>query len=351
MDVHVHEEVHGDEDGRRRTRTGDGGRRTTDSRRRPFPALVPALLCPPMITVPSLPDLPADQRASAPLPFRYEDIAQDGRMMLGALSPALGAVIWGKLLAQHPAAKGMSRGGVVPILTRLVAEGMPGPFSVNTTASVTGAFQMAHALKDGSVDKIIVNMWAQLEAPHGSTFGPRPPEGAPLVIAGRVFAEHVLTRLFAPTADRKVTRLDLPGVDPIPAQAVPWRAPSAILALPDGAAAIEPDFSVDPQPVVFGVAHTDSNQHVNSLIYPRMFEESVVRRLAALGKSPAVLARFLEVGYRKPSFAGEELRIALRLFTLGSRVGAVGAFVTADEALLPLAQAKPRCCLKMLFEP
>lgn len=303
-----------------------------------------------MISVPSLPDLPSDQRAAAPLPFRYEDLAQDGRMMLGALSPALGAVIWSKLLAHHPAALGMSRAGIVPILTRLVAEGMPGPFSVNNTASVTGAFQMAHALKDGAVDKIIVNMWAQLEAPHGSTFGPRPAEGAPLAVAGRVFAEHVLTRLFAPAADRKVTRLDIPGADPVPAQVVAWRAPSAILELPDGAEPIEADFSVDPQPVVFGVAHTDSNQHVNSLIYPRMFEESVVRRLAALGRSPAVLARFLEVGYRKPSFAGEELRIVHRLFTLGSRIGAVGAFVTAEESLQPLPQARPRCCLKMLFE-
>jgi hypothetical protein len=303
-----------------------------------------------MITVPSLPDLPSDQRASAPLPFRYEDIAQDGRMMLGALSPALGAVIWGKLLAQHPAAKGMSRSGVVPILTRLVAEGMPGPFSVNTSAAVTGAFEMAHAVKDGDVDKIIINMWAQMEAPHGSTFGPRPVEGAPLVVAGRVFAEHVLTRLFAPAADRKVTRLDVPGVEPVPARVVAWRAPSAILELPGGAEAIEPDFSIDPQPAVFGVTHTDSNQHVNSLIYPRMFEDAAVRRFAALGQSPVVLARFLEVGYRKPSFAGERLRIALRAFKLGSRLGAVGAFVTEDEAALPLAQAKPRCCLKMLFE-
>ena len=304
-----------------------------------------------MITVPSFPDVPADQRATATLPFRYEDIAQDGRMMLGALSPALGAVIWTRLLSHHAAARGMRRAQIVPILTRLVAEGMPGPFSVSNAATVTGAFQMAHALKDGAVDKIIINMTAQLEAPHASTFGPRPPEGEPLAVAGRVFAEHVLTRLFAPAGDRKITRLDMPGVEPVPLDAVAWRPPSAILELPDGAEPIEPDFSVDPQPVVFGLAHTDSNQHVNSLIYPRMFEESAVRRFAALGRSPVVLARFLEVGYRKPSFAGERLRIVLRTFTLGSRLGAVGAFVTEDEAALPLARALPRCCLKMLFEP
>ena len=303
-----------------------------------------------MITVPAVPDLPPDQRATAPLPFRYEDIAQDGRMMLGALSPALGAVVWGRLLSHHPAARGMHRAGIVPILTRLVAEGFPGPFSVNGNATVAGAFQAAHAVIDGKVDKIIFNMWAQMEAPHASTFGPKPPEGAPLAVAGRVFAEHVLTRLFAPAGDRKVTRLDVPGLPEVPADIVAWRRPVEILDLPGGAEPIEPDFSVDPQPVIFGLAHTDSNQHVNSLIYPRMFEEAAVRRFAALGKSPVVLARFLEVGYRKPSFAGERLRIVLRAFTLGSRLGAVGAFVTDDEAALAPAQARPRCCLKMLFE-
>jgi hypothetical protein len=303
-----------------------------------------------MITVPSFASVPSDQRATASLSFRYEDIAQDGRMMLGALSPALGAVIWSRLLAHHPAARGMQRSGIVPILTRLVAEGMPGPFSVNSAAAVTGAFQAAHAVLDGKVDKIIFNMWAQMEAPHARTFGPRPAEDAPVAVAGRVFAEHVLTRLFAPAADRKVTSLDIPGLDAVPPDVVAWRKPAAILELPEGAEPLEPDFSADPQPVIFGIAHTDSNQHVNSLIYPRMFEEAAVRRFAAIGQSPVVLARFLEVGYRKPSFAGERLRIVLRPFTLGSRLGAVGAFVTEDEAAIPLAQAKPRCCLKMLFE-
>jgi hypothetical protein len=189
-----------------------------------------------------------------------------------------------------------------------------------------------------------------MEAPHAHTFGPRPPEGAPVAVAGRAFAEHVLTRLFAPAGDRKVTRLDIPGLPEVPPDAVTWRPPSAILELPEGGEPLEADFSIDPQPVIFGIAHTDSNQHVNSLIYPRMFEESAVRRFAALGESPVVLARFLEVGYRKPSFAGERLRIVLRTFKLGARLGAVGAFVTEEEAGLSPAKAKPRCCLKMLFE-
>jgi hypothetical protein len=303
-----------------------------------------------MITVPACPALPAEQRATAPVAFRYEDIAQDGRLMLGALSPALGAVIWSSILPRHPSSIGLRRAGIVPILSRLVVEGLPGPFSVNSTPIVTGAFEAAHAVIDGKVDKIIFNMWAEMAAPHAQTFGPRPREGAPAAVAGRVFAEHVLTRLFAPAGERKVTRLDVPGLPAVPPTEVAWRPPSAVLDLPEGAEPLEPDFSADPQPVVFGIAHTDSNQHVNSLIYPRMFEEAALRRFAALGKSPAVLARFLEVGYRKPSFAGERVRIVLRAFSLGARLGAVGAFVTDDEATLSPAQARPRCCLKLLFE-
>src|SRR5258708_31906958 len=35
-------------------------------------------------------------------------------------------------------------------------------------------------------------------------------------LVGRIFAEHVLSRPFSPPAERKVTRLDAPGVPEIP---------------------------------------------------------------------------------------------------------------------------------------
>ncbi len=107
---------------------------------------------------------------------------------------------------------------------------------------MTGSFHAAHAVIDGKVDKIIFNMSAQMAAPHASTFGPRPPGGRALAVAGRVFAEHVLTRLFAPAGERKVTRLDLPSMPAVPPDVVAWRTPAAILDLPEGAEPIEADF-------------------------------------------------------------------------------------------------------------
>ena len=64
---------------------------------------------------------------------------------------------------------------------------------------------------------------------------------------------------------------------------------------------------MDPTPLPLGLAHTDANQHVNSLVYPRLFEEAVLRRLATLGKPTALLTRRAEVAFRKPAFAGEVL--------------------------------------------
>ena len=50
--------------------------------------------------VPEIPDdLPEEQKGTAELRLRYEDVTQDGRLALTALPPALGAVVWQKILA------------------------------------------------------------------------------------------------------------------------------------------------------------------------------------------------------------------------------------------------------------
>jgi hypothetical protein len=64
----------------------------------------------------------------------------------------------------------------------------------------------------------------------------------------------------------------------------------------------------------FGLDHTDSNQHVNSLVYPRLFAEAALRRLAELERPRRLLIRALDIAYRKPSFAGDRVRIHTRLF-------------------------------------
>jgi acyl-CoA thioesterase FadM len=91
--------------------------------------------------------------------------------------------------------------------------------------------------------------------------------------------------------------------------------------------------------------HTDSNQHVNSLVYPRLFEEAVVRALTDRAGVPdpgSLLARSIELRYRKPFFTGERAAIAIHAEPVsgGPRRGAaVGTFAPAAGA------PKPSCTI------
>ena len=113
----------------------------------------------------------------------------------------------------------------------------------------------------------------------------------------------------------------------------------------------DPDFVLDPTPIAFGLDHTDPNQHVNSLVYPRLFIEAALRRLAAHRKSTRLLTRAAEIAFRKPSFAGDRARIAIRAFERGDQLGAVGLLISDDEAAAPLAAARPRCFVRLLLGP
>jgi hypothetical protein len=97
-----------------------------------------------------------------------------------------------------------------------------------------------------------------------------------------------------------------------------WRPPFATLDPWPDLRAIDSDYVVDPVPLTLGVMHTDSNQHVNSLVYPRLFEEAALRRFALLGRPTQVLARSIDIAYRRPSFAGDTLRIFVRAFENGA---------------------------------
>jgi acyl-CoA thioesterase FadM len=303
--------------------------------------------------LPPLPDLPDTQRATGTFPVRYEDIAQDGRLLLEATTTALGAGVWNPLIARHALTPYMRAEGIVPILTRIVIEGTAGPFAVQGRLTAHGAFELAHARgANGDVERIFLNMWADVTAPIGRTHGPPPERAGEMVTAGRIFAEHVFTRLFAPPGERKVTRFDAAGVEALPPKAQATRALPAILELPPGAVPLGDAIRVDTTPVVFGITHTDSNQHVNSLVYPRLFEDAALRRFASLGKSSAVLARSIEIGFRKPCFAGETMRIALRAYALGDKLGAYGVFVTEKDAASEsaLASARPHAFVHTVFE-
>jgi hypothetical protein len=251
-----------------------------------------------LLTIPPLPpDRGQASTRSVELRPRYDDITQDGRFQLASLMPGLGAV-W-RSASEHASASGWASGDILPILQRLViVAGDPGPFSVGMRLESSGAWRLARET-DG--DRIFLDMWLETRAPIGGTYDPKPAPDAPKALVGRLYASHVFTRPFAPQGERRVTQLDTPdGVVPIPPED---RHPYADAAALTAGATLE---LVGDH--VFTMSETDSNHHVNSLVYPRLFEAAVVSHAA----SPKLLAQALEVRYRKPCFVGEKTAIALR---------------------------------------
>ena len=306
----------------------------------PAPGYSRAVIDAPFPTPPR-PALPADAVATAGFPLRYEDIAQDGRMMTTAIPPAIGWTVWRQLLGNHPAAREMQRSGLVAILSRLTVDGSDEPIRPDRPAEATGGYQLAHHATDGVVDKLFLNMWVEVRGQRGRLMPPEPT--GPDVVAGHVFAEHTFTRLFAPPDQRRVTRLGLPGLPDVPEAAHAFAAPTTAMELPTGAVALDDDYRPDPTVTAFGLDHTDSNQHVNSLVY-RLFAEATLRRLAELGQARTGLVRALDIAYRKPSFAGDQVRIHLRAFRLGDRHGAAGFVAAADDPT-----ARPRCYARVVL--
>jgi hypothetical protein len=280
---------------------------------------------------------PGQDGGRATIAPRYEDITQDGRMQLVALMPGLGGAVWRALLSQVPAIDTFRSQGILPILRRLVAVAEDRPVSVNVPIEYTGAFRFARE-KDG--DRLFANMWVEAHAPIASTMGPTPPRDAPRELVGRVFAEHVITRPFAPPAERRVTRLDAPGLPAIPEDEHAFESAEALIESAGGPLEDAGDF-------VFGMMHTDSNQHVNSLVYPRVFEEAAMRKLVHDARIPsphALLARATELRWRRPFFAGERAAVGMRFVEAADeawKTGAIGAFRGEGP--------KPSSAVKMLF--
>ncbi|HEY2369768.1 MAG TPA: acyl-CoA thioesterase [Polyangiaceae bacterium] len=262
------------------------------------------------------PPAPEVEGASARVHLRYEDVCQDGRLLLEVLPNALGSAVWGAQLSKESVAKTCMEQGVIPILTRFVIEGAPGPFGVMTPLGVVGRFALAQG--DG---RVYLNMWADLSGPIARTYPPQPENAGTIAPAGKIFGEHVFTRLFAPPGERRVEKLDVPGVpDPLPEYAA--RPLASLIEIPDGVRALD-DLSPDDSPITFGLVHTDSNHHVNSLVYIRLFEEAALRAFAKLGRTEPLLARRLEIAYRKPCFTGDRMRIHVRVVEVEGRLGAL----------------------------
>ncbi len=293
---------------------------------------------------PAVPEVPAEQQGRASYELRYDDLTQDGHLKLSALPMAIGRACFGKLWVRHPLLATYQQ-GVIPILTRLVIEPEAAPTPLHGAASATGVLQLAHETDAaGQVSALLLNMWAQVDGPLGRSFGEQPAGAGTAVSLGRVFSEHVFTRPFAPAGERKVLRFDVPGQAAVPEARYQRRSLRQVLQLPAAATALDTGFVSDAAPWVFGLTHTDHNQHVNSLVYPRLFEDAALRRLAEHGQNTRVLARAIEVVYRKPCFAGERVVCSLRAFQMGEDLGVVGYVGTAGT---PLERA--HCAISLLF--
>ena len=238
--------------------------------------------------IPAIPTAPDGARSAGPVSLRYEDVQQEGRLTLVGLPHALGELGWPSFMA-HPHGPALRDQGIVPILSRMMLAVGEGPVSAIRPLQGEACWHRAAVLgPDGAPARRQRMMWVDLYARSGWTLGPVDPD-APRILAGRVYAEHTYTRLFADPSARRVTALD----DWSPAQTWPERRPDEVAPPVEGAPSHRVPFS-------FGVLHTDPNNHVNSLVYPRIFEEAA---LALRGRTDA--ARRMEVVWRKPFFAGE----------------------------------------------
>lgn len=290
-----------------------------------------------LFPAPPAPAFPEDQAMALEGHLRYEDVAQDGRLMPIAIPPVLGG-LWRGVLRKHGQHRAALAKGIVPILTRMTLESFDQPIRVDQPVQSRAGFELAHDVENGEVSRLFMNVWAEVHG-AGGKLGSRDP-GA-LALAGRLFAEHTFTRPFGPPDQRRVTRFDLDG-HPEPATRYACPAPVTAQEPPQGATWLGPA-EPDPIELAFSLDQTDSNQHVNSLVYIRLFLDAAQRRFAALGQTLKIRSRAVDIAYRKPAFVGDRVRATVRPFELAGAAGAAGYIATPGD------DAKPRCYVRVLF--
>lgn len=286
-----------------------------------------------MIDFPEPPEVPEGQIGLGHSGLRFEDVAQDGRLRIEGVWPPIGPILWGKLEVAQALLRLGAR-GIRAVLSYVILEGGSEPVSVRERSEHEVRWRVAHTVDaTGALNRLVFDTWITSHAPRGVPNNPAQPAVGGRVRVARGYGQHVLTMPGAPPGQHRVLRLEDPLLPAVPADRVAYRDPASLMALPSGAEPLEPAPALEPAACVFGLSHTDGNQHVNFLAYPRMAEEAALRRLVALGSHARRLARRAEVGYRKPCFAGDVVRLAIQAFRVGEEVGAVVAFL--PEAAAP----------------
>src|SRR5262249_36858566 len=93
---------------------------------------------------------PDSPRPRGRVHLRFEDVTQAGRPAPESLPRGLGPTVWKGILQSAPLIEACRRNGVFPILTRLVLEGTPGPFSANGPVEAEGTARVARS-DDGRI--------------------------------------------------------------------------------------------------------------------------------------------------------------------------------------------------------
>jgi hypothetical protein len=288
-----------------------------------------------MLSVIAAPEVPERQRGFGSIQLRYEDLAQDGRPRLEALAGGISVAVWQGPVRQLDAASMIDR-GIIPILTRIVIEAHDGPFAVENPIDAIGCYEGAHSVATTG-DRLYLNMWADMTAPVGRTILPAPSHAGVRVPAGRMHAEHVFTKPFAPKEHRRVSAADLSQFGEFPGRLIEARPYASVVDLSDCRGRDEG--FVAQSPVAFGMRHTDSNQHVNSLVYFAVLEEAVLEALASRKRDTRVMARAIEIAYRKPCFAGQVMMPCVRIAEADDGVHAACVLVPLGGDPNDLSQA------------
>jgi len=273
---------------------------------------------------PPAPVFPPERSTQHEQAMRYEDLTQDGRLMPLAIPPTMSG-LWRAILVRHPGARNAATAGIIPLLTRITIASRDAAIRVNKPLDVHAGFELARG-----EDRLYMNVWCDLRGHAMKT--------SDLVPCGEMFAEHTFTRPFAPPGERKVTSLEVDGYPRIPEAVHDAPAPATAAEAPEGARWLD-ELAPDAQDVGFTLDQTDTNQHVNSLVYIRVFLDAAQRRLPEL----RVRSRALDIAYRKPSFAGDRVRAHVRLFERAGTIGAAGHIAGSD--------GKPRCYVRAIFAP
>ena len=276
--------------------------------------------------LPDYPDVLSSQRTQRNVYMRFEDVAQDGSLKVGAMPAAIGLVCLGKLWFKTQLSHETRPLGIVPILTRLAMQSLSGPVAVHSPFEADGSYQLAHT-RDAArnVDRVLLNAFVDLHAPLGRTYAPRPNSPGPSALVGRAFAEHVFTKPWGPAGERKVVALPTADGPLVPGPTLSFREAITTLHVPEPVSWLDSELVLDPTGLTFGLAHTDSNQHVNSLVYPSLFEDAGLRRLIDLDyDTRELLVDYIDVAFRKPCFAGQRMYIWVRAFEHGGKPGVVG---------------------------